>query len=77
MTAHLSSSINPPSPFWSAHVCGTLVLCYQDSDLIVGVSGHFASGCVIMLSLVPSPLHAHARKGLVKRVALTRPAGMQ
>ena len=28
-------------------------------------------------SLVPSPLHACARKGLVKRVALTRPVGMQ
>ena len=28
-------------------------------------------------SLVSSPLHACARKGLVKRVALTRSAGMQ
>ena len=28
-------------------------------------------------SLVPNPLHARARKGLVKRVALTRPVGMQ
>ena len=28
-------------------------------------------------SLVPSPLHAPARKGLVKRVALTRLVGMQ
>ena len=25
------------SPFWSAHVCGMLVLCYHDSDLILGV----------------------------------------
>ena len=24
------------TPFWSAHVCGTPVLCYRDSDLIVG-----------------------------------------
>ena len=28
-------------------------------------------------SLMPSPLHAHARKGLVKRVALMRPGRMQ
>ena len=27
----------PFSPFWSAHVCGKLILCYQDSDLIMGV----------------------------------------
>ena len=24
------------TPFWSAHVCGTPVLCYHDIDLIVG-----------------------------------------
>ena len=25
------------TPFCSTHICGTIVLCYQDSDLIVGV----------------------------------------
>ena len=29
------------TPFWSAHVCGTPVLCYHDSDLIMGVYSAF------------------------------------
>ena len=41
MTAHLSSSINPLHFGALMHVCGTLVLCYQDSDLIVGVYNAF------------------------------------
>ena len=28
-------------PFWSVHVCGTLVLRYQHSDLIVGMYSPF------------------------------------
>ena len=37
---------------------------------------HF-SGANLLSSLVPSPLHARARKGLVKRAALPCPSGMQ
>ena len=32
---------------------------------------------IASISLVPSPLHARARKGLVKRAALPCPSGMQ
>ena len=39
MTAHLSLSINPLH--FGARTSGTLVLCYQDSDLIVGVYNAF------------------------------------
>ena len=59
MTAHLSLSINPLHFGARMHVCGTLVLCYQDSDLIVGVySARFASGCV-QLAILSYNAHAH------------------
>ena len=58
MTTHLKFKYKS-TPFWSTHICGMLVLCYQDSDLIVGVySARFASGCV-WLAILSYNAHAH------------------
>ena len=58
MTAHLSSSINPLH-FGARMSVARSFLCYQDSDLIVGVySTHFASGCV-QLAILSYNAHAH------------------
>ena len=39
-------------PFCSVHVCGTLVLCYQDSDLIVGVYSTFCEWVCLICHFV-------------------------
>ena len=44
------------TPFWSAHVCGTSVLCYHDSDLIVGAFCEWGDGWFAILS---HNVHAH------------------
>ena len=46
------------TPFRSAHVSDTFVLCYHDSDLIVGVYSAFVSGCV-WFTILSYNVHAH------------------
>ena len=54
-----------------------IIFCYYPT--CIGLIRHYwrrhKKYAVILASLVPSPLHARARKGLVKRVALPCPRG--